>query len=440
MSRRFSRRAILRGAAGVALALPALESLRAHAGPVAAPRRFIAVYHANGVFTPDWFPRNVSSETSFDLSPTHAALAPFRSRLLWTRGVDLSVAMSGPGEQHQRGLGALLTGQRLGTGSFMGNDGSKAGWAQGVSLDQALVPLLGAGTRVASLQLGVHTIERDVSGALSYSGAAQPLLSVDDPRQVFHQLFLDGSGSSTAADRLRQQRGSVLDAVQAQLSSLSKRVSRADAQRLDRHLTLVRELEVRVTRIPAGTCMTPSEPGALAYDTEAAMPEVTSLMIDLLVAAFRCDLTRVATLSISDAKNHMAMPFINVSSDVHNLSHYGDTDPLRADLAKRDVWVTQQVASLLTKLSQSVEADGSTLLDDTLLFWGSDVSRGNVHAHDDMPFVLAGGGAGFRMGRVVQYNSKPHNDLLLAILQAFGSTATTFGEPTACSGVLPNLF
>jgi hypothetical protein len=438
--KRLSRRWLLRGAAGVALALPALESLRAHAGPTVVPKRFIGVYHANGVFTPDWFPRNVTAETTFDLGPTHAALAPFRSKLLWTHGVDLAVALTGPGEQHQRGLGALLTGQRLGEGLFVGNDGTHAGWAQGASIDQALVPLIGLGTRVPSLQLGVHTIERDVSGALSYAGADQPLLSVNDPAQVFHQLFLDGSGAASGADRLKQQRGSVLDGVQAQLAAMSKRVSKADAARLDRHLTLLRELEVRVTQLPPGTCVAPPEPGTMSYDTEGEMPDVTGLMIDLIVAAFRCDLTRVVTLSISDAKNHMAMPFINVASDIHNISHYADGDPMRADLGKRDVWVTQKVADLLTKLSQAQEADGSTLLDDTLVFWGSDVSRGNVHAHDDMPFVLAGGGAGFRMGRVLQYSSRPHNDLLLAILQAFGSTASSFGDPTACIGPLPNLY
>lgn len=438
--RRLSRRMILRGAAGAALALPALESLRAHAGPVVVPKRFIGVYHANGVFTPDWFPTNVTTETTFDLGPTHAALAPFRSKLLWTHGVDLAVAMTGPGEQHQRGLGALLTGQKLGEGVFVGNDGTHAGWAQGLSIDQALVPIIGLGTRVPSLQLGVHTIERDVSGALSYSGADQPLLSVNDPAQVFHQLFMDGSPAATGADQLKQQRGSVLDGVQAQLAMMSKRVSKADAARLDRHLTLLRELEVRVTQLPPGTCVAPAEPGTMSYDTEGEMPDVTGLMIDLVVAAFRCDLTRVVTLSISDAKNHMAMPFINVAGDLHNISHYADGDPLRADLGKRDVWVTQKVAALLTKLSQAQEADGTTLLDDTLVLWGSDVSRGNVHAHDDVPFVLAGGGAGFRMGRVLQYSSRPHNDLLLAILQALGSTASSFGDPAACLGPLPNLY
>jgi hypothetical protein len=445
-----SRRQVLRGAGGLLVALPALESLQpraARAEPTASKKRFIGVYHPNGVFTPQWFPTAGATESDFTLGPIHRPLERFKSRLLMTGGLNMAVAVSGPGEQHQRGVGAFLTGQGLDTGSFVGNDGSRAGYAKGASIDQHLVPLIGQGTRVGSLQLGVHTLLANVAGVVSYAGANQPLLPQNDPRLTFRTLFMDSGMPPTALDELRGRRKSVLDAVQDQLALTRKKVSTADKARLDQHLTLVRELEQRVTAPPAGTCTTPGDPGAIDYSAEMEMPRVSRLQIDLMLLAFRCDLTRVATLMYSDAMNHVAMPFICdtsappkcVTSDVHNLTHYSDGDPTRVQVAWRDTWVSEQVARVLGGLEDIREADGSTALDHTLLFWGSDVSRGNVHAHDDMPFVLAGGGAGFRMGRSVRWQGRKHNDLLVSIVNGFGGNVTSYGDPAFCDGALPNL-
>jgi hypothetical protein len=174
------------------------------------------------------------------------------------------------------------------------------------------------------------------------------------------------------------------------------------------------------------------------FDTEMAMPQVAKLHIDLVLAAFACDLTRVATFCFSDAKNHIALPFLGITGDVHNISHLSDGDAERRKLGTRDAWQAQQLASILDGLQKTPDGTG-TLLDSTLVFWGTDVSRGNVHSHDDMPFVLAGHGAGFRMGRSVRWAGRPHNDLLLSIFKAYGGDATTFGDPDFCTGPLDNL-
>ncbi len=439
---RFSRRELLRGAGGVVLGLPVLEALvarRAKADPAAPPKRFIGVYHPNGVFTPQWFPTNVQSETSFTLGPIHQPLAAWQSALLLTSGVDMTVAISGPGEQHQRGIGAFLTGAKLDTGSFVGNDGSKAGYALGPSIDQSLVSLIGQGTRIPSLQLGVHALLPNVAGVVSYKDANQPLLPQNNPHLTFQTLFMDSGTPVTELDKIRARRKSVLDSVQVQLGALKKSVSSADRRKLDQHLTLIRDLETRLTSLPPGTCASPTDPGSVAYDTEAQIPVVAQLNLDLLLLAFRCDLTRVATMMFSDALNHIAMPHLNISSDIHNLTHYSDGDPARAQVGTRDTWQATVIAKVLTELTSMTEADGSTALDHTLLFWGSDVSRGNVHAHDDMPFLLAGHGAGFRMGRFVKWTSQYHNDLLVSILNGFGANLTTYGAPDYCRGPLANL-
>ncbi|GMU59857.1 MAG: hypothetical protein AMXMBFR34_16200 [Myxococcaceae bacterium] len=447
---RLSRRQILRGAGGIMIGLPALEALIprvARAQPTPPPKRFIAVYHANGVFTPQWFPTAGANESDFALKSVHTSLERFKPQLLMTGGLDMSVALSGPGEQHQRGVGAFLTGQKLDAGNFVGNDGSRAGYAKGASIDQRLVGVIGQGTRVGSLQLGVHTLLANVAGVVSYSGPNQPLLPQNDPRLTFRTLFMDSGMPPTELDKVRARRKSVLDAVQEQLAALKKNVSTSDKARLDHHLTLVRDLERRVTALPTGTCTNPGDPGAVDYTAEMEMPRVSGLQIDLMLLAFRCDLTRVATLMFSDAMNHVAMPFICdtasppkcVTTDVHNLTHFSDGDPTRALVALRDAWICEQVARILAGLEGISEADGSNALAHSLLYWGSDVSRGNVHAHDDMPFVLAGGGAGFRMGRYVRWQSQYHNDLLLSIVKGLGSDVTTYGDPAFCRGPLSNL-
>ena len=130
----------------------------------------------------------------------------------------------------------------------------------------------------------------------------------------------------------------------------------------------------------------------------------------------------------------IALPFLNITSDVHNLTHLADPQ-----VGKRDTWQAQQFASILGKLEQAKEVDGTSMIQSSLVFWGSDVSRGSTHSHDDMPFVVAGHAAGWRMGRFVKYNGLNHNNLLVSMLQGFGGTATSFGDPAFCTGPLSGL-
>ena len=180
-------------------------------------------------------------------------------------------------------------------------------------------------------------------------------------------------------------------------------------------------------------------PGELQFLTEAAMPEVAKLQLDLTLLAFQCDLTRVVTIMWSDAKNHRGMPFLGINSSVHNITHYGDTDMGRLKLIDRDRWQMQQFAYILEGLKSVTDPNGQTLLDNTLVFQGSDVSRGNVHSHDDMPHLLAGGAGGWSMGRYVKFQGQQHNNLLVSILNAFGGTHTTWGDAAFCTGPLRGL-
>lgn len=431
---KLSRRALFRAAGGLAFATPWLESF----AQTAAPRRFIALYHPNGVHTSQWAPTVTGADFTFGASQT--ALAPFKSHLMYVQGLDMKCALSGAGEQHQRGLVGLLTGRKIEAGTFTGNDGTTAGWASGISVDQELVKVVGEGARVGSLQLGVNAGERDVSGCFSYAAAATPLLPQNDPRQTFARLFDINPKPNDEGEPLRKRRTSVLDAVREQFGFLKNRVSAADRVQLDTHLDRVRQLELRLTALPLPVrCQSAAQPPEVLWATEKAMPEVAKLQLDLLVLGLACDLTRVATVMFSDAKNHIALPFLNVFGDVHNISHLSNFDVAREDLAKRDRWQAEQLAYLLGKLKETTEGS-QTLLDSSLIFWGSEVAEGNVHSHNDMPFLVAGHATKWKMGRVVKFETgRPHNDLLLSMLQGFGGTQTTFGDPAFFTGPLSGL-
>src|SRR6186713_2622165 len=168
---RTTRRHFLKGASGVIVALPLLDSLgaRAQDAPVSFPKRFVSMYNPNGTVHDAWFP--TGAETDFELNEIHQPLAHHKDRLLLFQGVNAAVTDVGPGGPHQRGIGALFTGHELLEGEFVDGCGSRAGWANGISVDQAIANQIGVGTPLKSLELGVRAVEADVQARISYAGA-----------------------------------------------------------------------------------------------------------------------------------------------------------------------------------------------------------------------------------------------------------------------------
>ena len=441
--KRLGRRELLLGAGGVLVGMPLMSSLSARAAEVGPPKRLVLMYTPNGVISEAWKPMNVTSETDFELGPTHQALAPFKNRLNFFTGVNLAIALTtNPGGLHQRGIGGLFTGRELQQGdAFVDGCGQRSGWANGISVDQEVVKTIGQGTMLSSLELGVHALDNDVQGRISYSGAAQPLPPMNDPLSVFNRLFSNLEvDAGTEIDRLRARRQSVLDAVQDQFGAFSSRLSSSDRTKLDAHLTLVRDVERRLTdgRAPLD-CTMPERPPLLDSMSESNIPEIADLEIDLLALAFGCDLTRVASIQFSTALNRVRYPWINSSGEGHLLSHSGTSDSIaKAQLLERDAWHSGRLARLLQRLSEIPEGNG-TVLDNTLVLWGNEVAVGSTHAHTDIPFLMAGGGWYFRTGRALTYSGASHSNLLVSVLNAMGVNATTFGNPEVCTGDLPGL-
>ncbi|MGA9525337.1 MAG: DUF1552 domain-containing protein [Myxococcaceae bacterium] len=435
---RLSRRTVLKGAAGVSVALPLLRSLEARAEPLP-PRRFLVFFHPNGVLPGEWFPTAGASEADFTISSSLKPLEPFREHVLILRGVDLKCIAVGPGEPHQRGMGALLTGRHLLEGTMVGNDGTLAGWASGISVDQRIAQELGKSTALGSLLLGVRAKGGHVHHHLSYSGPNQPLPVISAPVEAFDHVFSNFNGGDPGFARIRARRASVLDAVRGQLASVNRSLSGEDRARLEHHLTLVRDLETRLAATTRGeACFKPTRPGALEPDSETTMQQVAELQMDLMVLAFACDLTRVGTLQFSQAQNHIAFPWLESGMDGHTLSHVGRSDPVRVQIGWRDRWYAERFAGLLERLAAIPEGDG-TLLDHTQILWVNELAEGNTHSQKNMPFVLAGHAAGFRMGRCVQYNGASHSDLLLSLLHGMGVDDPTFGNPDFLTGELTGL-
>ncbi|MFZ5891365.1 MAG: DUF1552 domain-containing protein [Myxococcota bacterium] len=440
---RLTRRQLLCGVGGVSVALPLLSSLSARAQTPKPPRRLLLMYTPNGVISDAWWPTNVSSETAFDLNAIHQPLQPFRSRLTLLSGVDLSVSKQGPGGLHQRGIGGLFTGRKLQSGSqFVDGCGQTAGWADGISVDQALVRAAGAATLLPSLELGVRALDNDVQGRIAYAGAGQPLPPINNPLDAFNRLFSMLGASSAAMEALRQNRRSVLDTVQGQFAALAPRLGNDDRRKLDAHLELVRDVERRLTDVSSDrACNAPSAPPTLDPQNPYDMPLIADLELDMLAAAFACDLTRVASFQISTSLNRIAYPFLSSNTgEGHSLSHAGPSDTeAHKELVLRQTWHAGRLAHLLTRLEEIKELDGTSVLDNTLVVWGNEVAQGNTHSHENLPFLLVGGGWYFRTGRYLRYQAVPHNNLLVSVLNAMGQPVTTFGDPEYCTGALSGL-
>ncbi len=445
---RLSRRAVLRGAGSVAIALPWLEIMRperaAHAasGPA---RRLITVFTPGGTVLENWRP--TGSESAFTLSPILAPLEPVRKQLLVVDGLAMKSAI---GEQNQSGLIAWLTATAQQEGG-----GSSPGFAQGPSLDQVLAPRLSAGQRLNSLQLAIrwgtgksHGLPSPINIA-NYADTPtfDPIAPQLDPVQIWENLF--GAIGPESPDRAWDK--SILDAVAARYTKLAQRLGAADRQRLEAHLTRIRELEQQLGAF--SNCKPPELIDTTDYDpleglnsgdvgevvdleTDAAIPKVGKLMIDMLVMALACDITSVASLQWSDTEAKHTFPWLGLNEHLHFYMNDGGYRPV--ELTKIFTWYCEQHAYLLGQLAATAGMQGS-LLDESIVFFGSQVQHPATHVKTDMPFLLAGNGGGLRTDRWLKYDGQSHSDLLVSLLNLCGDPRSTFGTPEFCSGPLGGL-
>ena len=443
-----NRRALLRGA-GVAVALPLLDAMldgngllrgTAHAQGMTTPVRLITLHWPNGTVMSRWTPTGVGDAYTYSESlrplggftlPDGSEVPAMRGDVNVISGLKNTVAELGvTGGGHIRALGAFGNGMPMQMAS-----------AGGISVDQAAAAALGTTTRFPSIPVAVQPAETanwDGASAaifynLSWAAVNRPVPADRDARALFNRLFT-APGSTSAAERAALYRRSVLDYVRADLGRLDGRVGRVDHQRLDEHLTSIRELE-RQSSVSAAACTlatAPRDPEALPGD------EYARLMMRLLVMALRCDLTRYASFQLYHPGN--LYPWLGpewTNLERHGLSH-------RTDAAANDLIViatqynVKQFAYLCSLLKAAAEGDG-TLLDHALVYATSEVAEGSSHTYTNLPVLLGGRGGGrVRTGRHVHYAGDPtFNNLFVSMLNYAGVPTTRFGyDGTAPLGQL----
>jgi hypothetical protein len=456
MSRAFkiSRRAMLRGAGSVAIALPWLEIMergRAHAQTDTAAKRFLAVYTPGGTVQDKFWP--TGSESAFTLSPILKPLEAVQSKLLVLQGLDMKSAV---GEQHQAGIVAWLS------GTPQSNDHRQ--YSSGPSIDQVIATRISADKPKRSLEFAVRWATGKSHGLLhpinsinfEDNGRFSPIPPRIDPVAIYRDLFGSLEPGQGDEARLRLQRKqSILDFVGRRYERLLARVGTADRQKLDQHLTKIREIEQALSTqvVPDAACKAPEQVDTSDYNpatglnstdngsvidssTDAAIPKVGKLMMDMMVMAMACDITSVGTLQWTDTEAKHTFPWLGLSEHHHFYQHDGGFRP--AECQKIGTWYSEQHAYLLGAMDK-VDMGGHSLLDESVVFFGSELADPPSHNKNSMPFLLAGGGGGMRGGRWLKHGGRTHNDLLVSILNLFGDERETFGTPQHCTGPVGNL-
>jgi Protein of unknown function (DUF1552) len=416
-SDRFSRRALLKGLGLGAGMLPLLSTERAlgQLTPAGAPKRMVVITWPNGVIKSSFFPAAPGPIGTF--GATLAAMQPYAKKILMPMGLGINVATYAG----HFSWGAIWTGM------------AKGRTGQGPSIDQTVsdniakkvtlpVPLMNAGVRVIG----------DGQPSSWRSAGVKNVWEID-PNRLFNRVFAGASTTMTSPmlDTIKLQRKSVLDFVARELDNFGKRLGVDDRSKISAHHESLRDIEKRLSAPGVGASCNKPMVAAGKLDT----PTMMKTMYDLMAAALKCDVTRVATLDMYDDGGGDGNSFGNlgINRDYHAVAHGGGPDKI-----KIDAWLYTMVAGFVKQLEDTVEG-GGTMLDNSLVVVGNGQEDGGSHKVSPIPFLLVGSAGGFfKTGRAVQCSSNQHNRLLATICNAMDIPVTGYGAADR-QGVLPEL-
>jgi hypothetical protein len=439
LKKALDRRMFLRGV-GTAMALPLLDSMipamaATRLTPAKPAVRLAFAYVPNGIIQKDWVPKTAG--TGFEFMPTMKPLEPFRDRL---------VVLSNLAQINGRALGdGAGDHARAGATWLTGVHPKKTEGADihaGISADQIAARELSKVTQFGSLEIGLE--EPYLAGGcdsgyscaytntISWRGPTTPNPMEISPRAVFERLFGDGETTDAASrvKRMEQDR-SILDYVRADVARLEPKLGNRDKSKLDEYLEGIRDIERRIQKAEeqSATMKLP------VMERPAGIPETfeehAKLMSDLMVIAFQTDMTRVITFMMAREGSNRSYREIGVPDGHHSVTHHQNDPDKIAKVQKIDEHHVKSLAYLVGRLQATPDGDG-TLLDHTLLVYGSSIRDGNVHDHHDLPLVLIGGkSVGVQGGRHLIYKPEtPMNNLLLTMLDKAGVPAETLGDST----------
>ena len=432
------RRAFLRGA-GAALALPFLDAMVPAFGgttnAAASPVRMGFVYVPNGIIESSWKPTGEGS--AFEFNETMKALAPYRDRtLVLSNLAQINGRSLGDGAgDHARAGATWLTGVHP-------RKTEGADIHSGISADQIAARELSKHTQFGSLEIGVEApslaggcdsgYSCAYTNTISWRGPVSPNPVEISPRAIFERLFGDGESTDPVARlKMMKQDTSILDYVRGDVARLEPGLGSRDKTKLDEYLEAIRDIERRIQKAEEQSATMKIPVMERPVGIPETFEEHAKLMADLMVIAWQTDMTRVITFMMAREGSNRSYREIGVPDGHHSVTHH-QNDPVKiAKTQKIDEHHVKSFAYLVKRLNETQDGDG-TLLDHTLLLYGSSIRDGNVHDHHDLPLVLVGGkGADVKGGRHLVYKPEtPMNNLLLTMLDKAGVKAETLGDAT----------
>jgi len=441
-----SRRTVLRGA-GATLALPLLDAMVPAATALAqtaaaGKQRFVGCFVPHGMAPGYWVPE-AEGALPAELPFNWKALEPFRAQTVILSGLHSRSAEPPPGvtgADHWVAAAFLCAQKPKKTAG--------ADVYNGTTIDQIIAQTIGRDSLMPSMQLAVEDPGANSSNCgegysctytntISWTSPTTPLPMELNPQVVFERMFGDGSTSEQRAARRKRDR-SILDSLTGSLSRMRTRVSASDRQRLDDYTENVREIERRLQIAMKASTVAP-EDMSVPVGVPQTFHEHIKLQFDLLALAFQADITRVGTLLFArDLTGRTYPESAAPTAGFHGVSHHGENPKQIAELAKINQYHVKMLAHLVERLSKTQDGDG-TLLDRSLVLYGSNMGNSNQHVHYDVPHVLIGGANGqLKGGRHLAYPTKtvPTGNLLVSVLDKFGVHQENLGDST---GRLENL-
>ncbi len=430
--KKMARRTMLKGL-GATVALPMLDSMIPALSAATAPTpRLGWVYVSHGVIFDQWKPTKVGY--GFELTPNLKPLEKLNGQFNVLTGLShLEADTKGDGSgDHTRASAAWLTGVHAYDRTRPGVEVKLA-----TTADQLAAQAIGKNSRIQSIEMTVDTASAGSCDSgdcfyvntVSWRNPTTPNMCENQPRVLFERLFGDGGSSAQRAARA-QRTGSILDSVMEEASGLASSLGNSDRSKLGEYLDSVRDIEQRIQSTESKTAQNfelPDRPVGIPESFE----EHTKLMFDLQIMAYRADLTRVFSMVMARELSGRTYPMIGIPGQHHLISHHRDDAELMSQKARIDTYHVQMLAYLLEKMQATPDGDG-TLLDHSLIMYGSGMGNGNLHRHSDLPVLLAGKlGGKFKTGYHLDYKmDTPMANLLVAILDKAGVPIEKMGDST----------
>jgi hypothetical protein len=421
-----SRRHVLRGA-GTALALPFLSAMvpaaTAFGQSSKVPKRFGAVFVPHGERPGFWAPKTVGANV--ELNTIMKPLEPYADE------ITVVSNLAGP-----------VAGHAVSVASWLSGSVPKRTVAEdvraGVTIDQVIAAKIAGGTVFKSLEVATEDVTGYIGGCdpgyacayvntLSWASETQPLPMEINPRRLFERMFGRPGTPEQRLSRLQTGR-SILDSIKEDLSDLTREIGPQDRARLGDYLANVRETEKRIERAERQASVDLDVPAA-PVGIPDSFPEHIATQFDLIALAYEADLTRVFTFMLSRDITQRTYPEIGITEPHHSLSHHGGNAEKQAELVKLNVYHVGMFEKFLARLKATPDGDGS-ILDSSMILFGSGMSESNNHDPTDLPTLLVGGFGGRGSRHVMAAPETPVANVMLSLVQHFGVETDTFGIST----------